>query len=110
MAGAAVIGLAIGALVGSAIADATAPPGSGRSVGDLRQLVAAPQWSWVASRTTNCDDYSDDYGYGYNPRPNYYWNGYEATRRLAGQVTDSGRAHHGGPPFASRHAGRTRSR
>ena len=24
----------------------------------------------------NCDDYGDNYGYGYNPRPNYYWNGY----------------------------------
>ena len=74
-AGAAIIGLAIGALVGSAIADATAPPvavappGPPPAGGCAAVVVGGVSYY-------NCDDYGDDYGYGYNPQPNYYWNGY----------------------------------
>ncbi|MDG4554302.1 MAG: hypothetical protein P9E24_08645 [Candidatus Competibacter sp.] len=76
-AGAAVIGLAIGALVGSAIADAAAPP---VAIGPPEPPPTGGCASVFVNGVSyyNCDNYGYDYGYGYNPRPNYY--GYYGNR------------------------------
>ncbi len=81
-AGAAIIGLAIGALVGSAIADAAAPP---VAIGPPDPPPTGGCASVFVDGISyyNCDNYSYDHGYGYgyggyNPRPNYYLNHYGA--------------------------------
>jgi hypothetical protein len=111
-AGAAIIGLAIGALVGSAIADATAPP---VAVGprDLRRPGVAPQWSWVASRTTTAMTTATTTATATTITPDptttgtvtrYATTAGRPSNRLRAEPTMATR------PSLPRHAGRTRSR